>query len=74
MDFVKFLLEHFNKDWNLNNNLTHLAWSDDLKDAEKSKKLASTFLLKDLPKVYNLKLENLEMARVFMDAKQRDKI
>lgn len=73
-EFCKFLIEHFNKDWNLNNNLTHLDWDDDLKDAEKSKKVGTNFLLKDLPNVYNLRLENLSISRVFMDAKHRDKI
>lgn len=68
-EFCKFLIEHFNKDWNLNNNLTHLTWDDDLKEAEKTKKIGSTFLLKDLPKVYNLRLENISLNRVFMDAK-----
>lgn len=73
-EFCKFLIEHFNKDWNLNNNLTHLTWNDDLKDMEKLKKVGSNFLLKDLPKVYNLRLQYLEINRVFMNAIEREKI
>ena len=52
----EFFVNHFKKDWNVNSTLRVLIWDDDLKDLEKSSKIASKFLENDLVGIYNLKI------------------
>jgi hypothetical protein len=60
--FTSCLLDLFNKDWNLNNNLKKLFWDGDL---AVDKPLALEFMTKSLPKVYNLRLRTIFVCDVF---------
>ena len=61
-EFSEFLLKEFAKDWNLNSSVREITWNNDFKaDAKSAKK----WITESIPKVYNLRLTNLNMAGVF---------
>ena len=67
---VKLLNDQMNHGWNLDNNLRELIWNDDLK---KSPSTAITFLTKDLPSIYNLKLQRISMCGCLKSSPNRTK-
>ena len=70
-EIVKAFNESCDINWNLNNNLRELIWNEDLRCSPST---ALKFTCKDLPNIYNLKLQKLRLQGVFRTLENRQKV
>ena len=67
---IKTMVDQFEVDWNLNNELRELIWNDDLKCSPST---TVKFLTKELPSIYNLKFKRIFMNGVLRSQANRSK-